>query len=168
MKTLAAVSIHQYEQAVAAVAHYEGVVRLGLTAILDETGAVHAHHGLSPPKGREPIIGMVAFGSDHGLCGWFNEDLAEIPARRWLSSPRTVSASWRSGTPGNRIGESGLNPGADVLHSRRRDRYRANPAPAIAGVGAMAEHGDGTVVVVPAAPARRDAPDAAHAGVTAA
>jgi F-type H+-transporting ATPase subunit gamma len=77
MKTLAAVSIHQYEQAVAAVAHYERAVRLGLTAILDETGAVHAHPGLSPPKGREPIIGMVAFGSDHGLCGRFNEDLAE-------------------------------------------------------------------------------------------
>ena len=78
MKTLAAISIHQYEQAVAAVADYERAVRLGLAAFLNETAPVHPRgSNLAVSKAREPAIGVVAFGSDHGLCGRFNEDLAE-------------------------------------------------------------------------------------------
>lgn len=71
MKTLAAVSIRQYEQAVAAIADYERTVRRGLAALRGEAAPAQG-------EGREPaIIGIVAFGSDHGLCGRFNEDLAE-------------------------------------------------------------------------------------------
>jgi len=77
MKTLAAVSIRQYEQAVAAVADYEQAVRLGLTAVLGEAAPVHPQPVPAAPGRREPIVGMVVFGSDHGLCGRFNEDLAE-------------------------------------------------------------------------------------------
>ena len=77
MKTLAAVSIRQYEQAVAAVAHYERAVRLGLTAVLREEAAVHPQSTRSSLGKRDPIVGVVVFGSDHGLCGRFNEDLAE-------------------------------------------------------------------------------------------
>ena len=78
MKTLAAVSIRQYEQAVAAVAHYERAVRLGLTAVLREKAApVHPQSTRSSLGKRDPIVGVVVFGSDHGLCGRFNEDLAE-------------------------------------------------------------------------------------------
>jgi len=75
MKTLAAVSIRQYEQAVAAVAHYERAVRLGLTAVLSNKAALQPTP--SSPGKRETIVGVVVFGSDHGLCGRFNEDLAE-------------------------------------------------------------------------------------------
>lgn len=77
MKTLAAVSIRQYEQAVAAVADYERAVRLGLAALRTETAPVHPHPDLATSRIGEPVIGVVAFGSDHGLCGRFNEDLAE-------------------------------------------------------------------------------------------
>ena len=77
MKTLAAVSIRQYEQAVAAVADYERAVRLGLAALRNEATPVRPHSDLAPSRIREPAIGVVAFGSDHGLCGRFNEDLAE-------------------------------------------------------------------------------------------
>jgi F-type H+-transporting ATPase subunit gamma len=77
MKTLAAVSIRQYEQAVAAVVDYERTVRLGLTALLGEAAPVHPQPVPALPGQREPIVGMVVFGSDHGLCGRFNEDLAE-------------------------------------------------------------------------------------------
>ena len=78
MKTLAAVSIRQYEQAVAAVEHYERAVRLGLTAVLsDKAAPVRLQPTPSSPGKRENVVGMVVFGSDHGLCGRFNEDLAE-------------------------------------------------------------------------------------------
>lgn len=77
MKTLAAVSIRQYEQAVAAVADYERAVRLALAALLSETAPVRPQSDLSASRVREPVVGVVAFGSDHGLCGRFNEDLAE-------------------------------------------------------------------------------------------
>ncbi len=76
MKTLAAASIRQYEQAVAAVADYERAVRLGLAAILGETAPLHPQPNPAPSSQRELIVGVVAFGSDHGLCGRFNEDLA--------------------------------------------------------------------------------------------
>ncbi|MFZ1640100.1 MAG: F0F1 ATP synthase subunit gamma [Candidatus Contendobacter sp.] len=76
MKTLAAVSIHQYEQAVAAVADYERAVRLGLAAILGEATPLRPQPNPASSSQRELIVGVVAFGSDHGLCGRFNEDLA--------------------------------------------------------------------------------------------
>ena len=76
MKTLAAVSIRQYEQAVAAATDYERAVRLGLAALLGESAPVRSQ--TDPPSSRKrPIVGLIAFGSDHGLCGRFNEDLAE-------------------------------------------------------------------------------------------
>lgn len=77
MKTLAAVNIRQYERAVAAVADYERTVRMGLAALLGEAAPVHPRPGFFSSRAREPAVGVVAFGSDHGLCGRFNEDLAE-------------------------------------------------------------------------------------------
>ncbi len=77
MKTLAAVSIHQYEQAVAAVADYERAVRLGLASLLGEAAPVRSQPDPPSSRKQQPIVGVVAFGSDHGLCGRFNEDLAE-------------------------------------------------------------------------------------------
>ncbi|MDS4069114.1 MAG: F0F1 ATP synthase subunit gamma [Candidatus Competibacter sp.] len=76
MKTLAAASIRQYEEAVAAVADYERAVRLGLAAILGETAPLRPQPNPASSNRRELIVGVVAFGSDHGLCGRFNEDLA--------------------------------------------------------------------------------------------
>ncbi len=77
MKTLAAVSIHQYEQAVAAITDYERAVHLGLAALLSEAAPVRPQLNIFSSRGRKSAIGVVAFGSDHGLCGRFNEDLAE-------------------------------------------------------------------------------------------
>ena len=77
MKTLAAVSIHQYERAVAAVADYERAVRLGLAALLNDASPIHPQPGPLSPRRHNRAVGVVAFGSDHGLCGRFNEDLAE-------------------------------------------------------------------------------------------
>ncbi len=74
MKVLAAASIRQYEQAVSAVADYGRTVELGFKVVLRRTGLPQA---VSKDGGRSAIV----IGSDHGLCGRFNEVLADFAAR---------------------------------------------------------------------------------------
>lgn len=76
MKSLAAVSIHQYEQAVEALADYARTIELGLRVVLAGFPA--------PPRRRidDGPTGAVVFGSDHGLCGRFNEDVTESAVER--------------------------------------------------------------------------------------
>jgi F-type H+-transporting ATPase subunit gamma len=89
MKALAAVSIHQYEQAVRSLADYSRTVELGLRVVL---------HDMPPPapparRGSERI-GAVVFGSDHGLCGRFNEDVSDY-AREQLAEATASSEAAR-------------------------------------------------------------------------
>jgi F-type H+-transporting ATPase subunit gamma len=68
MKSLSAVSIKQYDTAVKTLKEYHFSVHLGLQAVLQQAA-------LSPriepfPDAAEAYI---VFGSDHGLCGRFNE-----------------------------------------------------------------------------------------------
>ena len=73
MKALAAVSIRQYEAAVRSLADYARTVELGLHVVLRDLPAPE------PAPGRKPAqpIGAIVFGSDHGLCGRFNEDIVQ-------------------------------------------------------------------------------------------
>lgn len=78
MKVLSAASIRQYEQAVQALGDYERTVELGLHVVLRERQR--------PPEatlvqGQRPLAAIV-FGSDHGLCGRFNEDLTSYVEER--------------------------------------------------------------------------------------
>lgn len=73
MKVLSTVSIRQYEQAVKAQTDFYRTVKLGLQVVL--------HDMQRPPspvhrKGEELQRAAIVFGSDHGLCGRFNEDIA--------------------------------------------------------------------------------------------
>lgn len=73
MKSLAAVSIRQYERAVEALADYSRTVELGLQVVLRKftTAEVSAHQGSS---GKATAI---VIGSDIGMCGRLNEQIAE-------------------------------------------------------------------------------------------
>jgi len=80
MKSLSAVSIHQYEQAEAALTDFEHTIELGLTALLHDRRA----HGrplpeTAPGKGGEALI---VIGSDRGLCGRYNETITRFGADR--------------------------------------------------------------------------------------
>ena len=94
MKALAAVSIHQYERAVAALADYDRAVRRGLAVVLGELAAEAGSRGTglagvlddSPPGGKS-VTGAIVFGSDHGLCGRFNEALAVHVGETLRESP---------------------------------------------------------------------------------
>jgi F-type H+-transporting ATPase subunit gamma len=73
MKALAAVSMRQYEKAVASLAEYNRTVDLGLQVVL-RTGATPIRLTRSVSDGR---LGAIVFGSDQGLCGRFNEQVAD-------------------------------------------------------------------------------------------
>lgn len=104
MKALAAVSIHQYDRAVTALADYDRAVRQGLRVVLREQmveaqaqrlALADAIPEIPSTAGSPPATGAVVFGSDHGLCGRFNEVLAEQAAltlRAWPESHRRVLA----------------------------------------------------------------------------
>lgn len=76
MKVLAALNIHQYEQAVASLAEYNRTIEMGLHVVLKAVHAhdVHSTHSLaSADVGR---CGVIIFGSDQGMCGQFNEQIS--------------------------------------------------------------------------------------------
>lgn len=72
MKTLAAVSIRQYEQAADALADYNRTVDLGFQILL--RGDVRRFEDV-PVQGN---VAVIIFGSDQGMCGQFNERIVEF------------------------------------------------------------------------------------------
>jgi F-type H+-transporting ATPase subunit gamma len=72
MKALSAVSIRQYERAVESLAEYFHTIELGLQVVLRAGDAGRYERGTAQGN-----YGAVVFGSDHGLCGRFNEDVTE-------------------------------------------------------------------------------------------
>lgn len=77
MKALSAASIRQYEQAVAALAGYYQTVERGLYVILKD-----AQQHPSPASHRPGHVAAIVFGSDHGLCGRFNEEIGDFTIQR--------------------------------------------------------------------------------------
>lgn len=73
MKSLSAVSIRQYELAVSALRGYSRTIELGLRVVLRETPLL----GAEPAQPDGPTVAIV-FGSDHGLCGRFNEQISRF------------------------------------------------------------------------------------------
>mgnify|MGYP002760520361 FL=1 len=76
MKALAAASIRQYEQAVEALRLYERSVEMGLGVVLRRDGMSYLQsETLARPRANGCIA--IVFGSDHGLCGRFNEQVVD-------------------------------------------------------------------------------------------
>lgn len=72
MKTLSAVSIRHYEKAVESLAEYNRTVELGLQIVL-KRGVEEA----MPPKSEgSHRLGAIIYGSDQGMCGPFNVQVA--------------------------------------------------------------------------------------------
>jgi F-type H+-transporting ATPase subunit gamma len=73
MKAMAAVNIRQYEKAVRSLADYARTVELGLAVVLGAGGRL--------PKARRKAhgnLGVVVFGSDQGMAGSLNEQVASL------------------------------------------------------------------------------------------
>lgn len=72
MKTIAMVSIRQYERAVSSLAEYNRTVEMGLMVVL------HGHRDAweIPRQGLARKVGAIIFGSEQGMVGQFNEQIA--------------------------------------------------------------------------------------------
>lgn len=71
MKTLSAINATPYERAARSIECYQDVVLDGMKAILHAGGSINT---TMPPSAERVLL---AFGSDHGLCGNYNERIAE-------------------------------------------------------------------------------------------
>lgn len=112
MKALAAVNIRQYEMAVRSLGHYYRAVELGLHVVLRE---------LPPPRTQRPgteRVGAIVFGSDHGMCGRFNEEVAGHAAE-WLVDATAGGERPRITAVGARVAAlleaRGLRPERDMF-----------------------------------------------------
>jgi len=82
MKALAMVSLRQYDKARSSLADYSATVELGLQGLLhhrrfsDDAAGLLPFVGLLQNQGQpHGQVGIILFGSDHGLCGQFNEQI---------------------------------------------------------------------------------------------
>lgn len=106
MKVLSMTSIHQCEQAVDSLQDYERTVRLGLQAALRHRPR---EASIAPTGGTR--IGAVVFGSAWGMCGRFNELIAEYAAERLAENrDRTVQVLGLGELIGGRLEDVGQSP----------------------------------------------------------
>jgi F-type H+-transporting ATPase subunit gamma len=77
MKAMAAANIGQYERAERALGDYYHNVELGLGKCLRDIGPGMAISA-DPTPNRKAAIGAVVFGSDQGLVGRFNDEVADF------------------------------------------------------------------------------------------
>jgi F-type H+-transporting ATPase subunit gamma len=78
MKVLSMTSIRQCEEAVESLTDYNRTVRLGLQIALRH----RPRDGAPLPTASSGRLGVIVFGSAWGMCGRFNENLAQHTAER--------------------------------------------------------------------------------------
>ncbi len=98
MKTLAAVSIHQYERAADALVEYSRNIELGLQIVLQDQkwrdlSAGDSSHTHAPSMSHDPYHGVIVFGSDQGMCGQFNEQIAAFAIEQHASHQQQPPAA---------------------------------------------------------------------------
>jgi len=78
MKAMAAVSIRQYEQAVASLVHYFRAIELGFQVALQGHDFIPVQ--FSPTEAGQ--LGAILFGSSQGMCGQFNEQITSYALKQ--------------------------------------------------------------------------------------
>jgi F-type H+-transporting ATPase subunit gamma len=79
MKTISAVSIHEYEQAVESLIEYNKTIEMGFQIIMKNR---INDLSLVNPVEKKKRLGAVIFGSEQGLCGNFNGQIARFAAEK--------------------------------------------------------------------------------------
>jgi len=72
MKALAAVKIRQYEKAVTSLDSYHATIEMGLQVVLRDRPEAH----VTAKEGPRDRLGAIVFGSDQGMCGQLNDQVA--------------------------------------------------------------------------------------------
>ncbi|MBP8924469.1 MAG: F0F1 ATP synthase subunit gamma [Pseudomonadales bacterium] len=81
MKTLSAINAAPYEQAARSIEAYHKTILQGFAAFAHRTGEI----ALQPENTAAHLV--VVFGSDHGLCGNYNEILAAVVKQHCTVQP---------------------------------------------------------------------------------
>ena len=115
MKSLSAASIRKFEQAVESLADYYRTVELGLQSITPKE---------TPPPSARPKRGVhaaIVFGSEHGLCGAFNEDVVQRLSHEFVAEReyRLLAIGARLVAP---LEDAGLRPDAMIEAPSSADR----------------------------------------------
>jgi len=79
MKTMASINLGMYEKVNHALAEYEQIIEEGLCAVFQEYQVAGL---LGSIQQAMPGLGVVVFGSDQGMVGRFNEQLADLAVKR--------------------------------------------------------------------------------------
>lgn len=113
MKALAAASIRQYEEAVVSLDQYARTVESGLQVLLRDRPELVPQQATGRPPAR---VGAIVVGSDHGLCGAFNEHIAGFYLERRTAgvaggSDRLVALGYRAA---GRLEDRGHRPSSVV------------------------------------------------------
>jgi F-type H+-transporting ATPase subunit gamma len=98
MKVLAAVNIRQYQKAVESLREYRRTIDLGLQIVFKSRPEMLSN--VQGAQGRR--IGAIVFGSDQGMAGQFNEQIADFVVAR-LDETSTNSEDRRVLAMGDRI-----------------------------------------------------------------
>ncbi len=73
MKTISASNIREYEKAVESLSEYNKTIEMGLQIVMMNK---QDEFQITKSGGRRKCLGAVVFGSDQGLCGSFNDVIA--------------------------------------------------------------------------------------------
>jgi len=135
MKTLAAVSIRQYEQAVDSLEDYAATVHQGLEMVFRN---VPAQNGFQEIQ-TSGHTGMIVFGSDQGMCGQFNEQISSF-ATEYFSreEPGSTPSAWM--VIGSRISGKILDAGFPVDYEFNLPGAVTGIAPLVADLLVQLDH----------------------------
>jgi len=109
MKTMSAINAVPYEHAARSVESYHQTVLSGIRAFVARTGPI----AMPVTVQAEPVL--VVFGSDHGLCGNYNEALAarvRTEAAKVASGARVLCVGARMN---DALSDQGLSPEVTLL-----------------------------------------------------
>ena len=110
MKALAAASIVQYERAVHSLADYYHAIELGLYVCVRATGGTRMFKN-SRRLSLQPRIRAIVFGSDQGLVGQFNDQLAAFVAAELQNAPAEKAVVAIGERIGGRLQDVGFSVG---------------------------------------------------------
>jgi F-type H+-transporting ATPase subunit gamma len=136
MKAFSAASIRQYEQSVIALQDYVRTVELGLGVVL-QTPSLPATQLL---RGGLPS-GMVVLGSDHGLCGRFNEDIADSAMQGMASSTPGVQLLVVGSRVAAILEQAGYQPALELRVPATAERIAATVHEVLATIEHWRSHG---------------------------
>jgi F-type H+-transporting ATPase subunit gamma len=121
MKTLSVINAVPYEHAATAITSYHETVLMGLHAFLSQVAP------LDPGPPANGVRSFVVFGSDHGLCGNYNEVLASHLAERLKDDPGRRTILCVGAQMADALRDMGMPPDATVL-----------PPASVDGIGRLA------------------------------